>query len=245
MSRRWAVRLERSEVESLARLRLAEGAEVCERGEEIWVRGETLDEPLARLLRRHPHARRHWVLEDGQLLSPGKRVPLGHLPHGPWTPLRHWLTAVLLPTVAAGRFEPIAPRLVRSTQERPAGVLLTDIAAWLAYGITAPQVRLERWQFAAAGDGRLVVRGVPLPGLPGRPYIDDGGIAVPAGWAWAPPVSAEILRQRFGLAERDLALWHEDQTWERVPGDQFVRATRSAIRHTARALQATPPGENA
>ncbi len=196
MTRRWAVRLERAEHESLQRLRLAEAAEVCATDRELWVRGQTLTESLARLLRRHPHARRYWVLPDDQLLSPGRVVPRGYLPAGPWLPLADWLSVGLPKLAAAARPEhPLRVRLVRSAQVGEPTVLITSIDTWHSYGRAAPQVRLERWFFAAADDGRIVVRGGPLPPLPGQRFVEQEGIAVPAGWTWHPRVEAGVLRR--------------------------------------------------
>ena len=235
MSRRWAVRLEKTEIESVKKLRLAEGAEICEAEDQIWVRGETLGESLARLLRRHPHARRFWVLPDDQLVSPGKLVPRGYLPEGPWVPLVGWMSVHLPQVAAAGRLRGQVPiRLVRSGDMREPTVLITGLAQWYAYGTSAPQVRLDRWFYAAAEDRRVVVRGSPLPPLPGSRLVEAGGIAVPAGWTWFPAVEAAVLREVFGLEDKDLALFSGDGTWERVPASQFVRATRSSIRVTAR-----------
>jgi hypothetical protein len=235
MTRRWAVRLEKSEVDSVKKLRLAEGAEVCEREHDIWVQGTKLDESLARLLRRHPHARRHWVLDDDQLLSPEKLVPNGYLPEGPWLPLRDWLTVCLPSALFAARPETLLRvRLVRSPDVQEASVLMTNIRRWHQYGSQAPMLRLDRWLFAVAADGRVLVRGIPLPPLPGERLVVEGDIAVPAGWAWAPPVPAETLRELFGIQKHDLAILHTDGTWEHVLAGQFARATRSAIRATAR-----------
>jgi hypothetical protein len=235
MTQRWAVRLERTEFESAQKLRLAETAEVCETGDEIWVRGQTLSESLARVLRRHPHARRYGVLPDGQLLSPGKLVPRGYLPDGPWRPLAEWLSVRLPELSATGRQPPPVPvRLIRACRVCEPSVLMTRIAAWCDYGGEAPQVRLNRWFFAAADDGRVVVRGVPLPPLSGERFTEHEGIAVPAGWTWHPPVEASVLRRVLGLEKQDLALLLSNGTWERIEGAQFVRATRSAVRATAR-----------
>jgi hypothetical protein len=235
MSRRWVVRLEKSEVDSVKKLRLAEGAEVCEREHDIWVQGTKLDESLARQLRRHPHARRHWVLDDGQLISPEKRVPNGYLPEGPWVPLRDWMTVCLPPALFAAQQESRLPvSLVRSSDAQEPAVLMTNITHWHQYGSQAPKVRLDRWLFAAAADGRVLVRGIPLPPLPGERFVVEGDIAVPVGWSWSPPVQAENLRELLGIQQHDLAILHADGSWEHVLGGQFVRATRSAIRATAR-----------
>ena len=103
--------------------------------------------------------------------------------------------------------------------------------------IEAPQVRLDRWRFAVAADGRVAVHGQPLPPLPGRRWVEQEGIAVPAGWTWTPAVEAALLRQVFGLAEGDVALWDVDGAWERIAADEFVRATRAAVRATVKRLE--------
>ena len=68
-----------------------------------------------------------------------------------------------------------------------------------------------------------------LPPLPGQRWVEQEGIAVPAGWTWTPAVEAALVRQVFGLAAGDVALWHADGAWERIAGDEFVRATRAAV----------------
>jgi hypothetical protein len=235
MTRRWAVCLERDEVDSLRTLRLVDNAEVCEQDRYIWVRGPTLDDALARLLRRHPHARRYWVLPDQQLLGPGKLVPQGYLPAGPWGPLREWLEVALPVANFAGAVTSrVEVRLVRTGVVRASNVMLTNIADWSAYGADAPQVRLDHWYFAAAGDGRVVVRGTPLPPLPGRHFVAEHGIGIPAGWKCDPDVPTEVLRAVFQVDQPDLVLLCEDDSHERIPGSCFVRASRSAIRMTAR-----------
>ena len=235
MTRRWAVCLERNELDSLHALRLIDGAEICEQEGHLWVRGPTLDEALARLLRKHPHARRYWVLPDHQLLGPDKLVPHGYLPPGPWHPLRHWLTVTLPAAHFAGVLASrVQVRLVRTNVVRPSNVIVTNVRDWSVYGADAPQVRLDRWHFAAAGDGRVVVRGVPLPPLPGEHFVEERGIGIPAGWKCCPDVPTEVLRAVFQVDNQDLVLLCPDNTHERIRGSCFVRASRSAIRQTAR-----------
>jgi hypothetical protein len=179
-------------------------------------------------------ARRFSVLADGQLLPPGARVPQGWLPQGPWTALLRWMGFELPPAVLAGRSEATAPlALVRSDRMEDASLLLARFDLWAAYAVTAPQVRLDRWRFAVAADGRVAVHGRPLPPLPGQCWVEREGIAVPAGWTWTPAVEAALVRQVFALAAGDVALWHADGAWERIAGEQFVRATRAAVRETA------------
>ncbi len=238
MTRRWAVRIEPTEVESLKSLRLISGAEICELASEIWVRGPVLDDSLQRILRRHPHARRYRVLPDDQLVGPDKLVPLGYLPPGPWSPLQDYLPVALPVASFAGRVRERVPlRLVRTSAMRVANVLVTHMGAWGPYGVSAPLVRLDRWHFAAAADGRVVVRGHPLPPLAGEQYVEDTGIGVPVGWTWSPDVPVDVLRRLLQLRAYDLVLLRSDESGERIDGDCFVRAGRAAIRRTAREFE--------
>jgi len=228
---RWVVCLPRESVASLGRLRLVPRLSVCEQAEEIWLQGEGGDESLEAALRGLPGGRRFSVLADRQLLADGARVPHGYLPEGPWHPLAEWLGVTLDPAGLAGKIaEGVPVHLVRSSSPRAANVLLLALETWQEYGASAPQVRLERWSFAVSDDKAVIVRGLPLPPLPGQAFVEREGVAVPAGWDWSPPVEPAVLRDVLGLTAGDLALLHTDGAWERIPADAFVRAVRSAIR---------------
>ncbi len=219
----------------MGRLRLVPGLSVCERPGEVWLQGDAPDESLDARLRALPGAQRFAVLPDRQLVATGARVPHGHLPDGPWQPLARWLEVRLrAPGLAgkAGRRVPV--RLVRCSAEAEPAVLVTTLAAWEAYAVAAPQVRLDRWSFALGAAGEVVVRGSPLPPIPGEAFVEREGVAVPAGWAWEPAVDAAVLRDVLGLCAGDLALLRAGGGWDHVAADSFVRASRSAARASAR-----------
>jgi hypothetical protein len=134
----------------------------------------------------------------------------------------------------------ISLRLVRSTVEREPELLLTSLGELKQFAALAAQVRLERLHFAASADWSVIVRGRPLPSLPGRHFVLHGGVAVPAGFSWEPAVGAEVLNRRFGVSGDTLVLWAEDGTVTRLHGEQFVPVSRSAIRATEQALCESP-----
>src|SRR5262249_30330574 len=125
-------------------------------------------------------------------------------------------------------------RIIRSAEELPIALLMTSPEDWREFALNAPEVRLRQLRFAVDGVGNVVVRGNPLPPLPGRQLVLNGNIAVQAGFAWEPAVSAEVLSRRLGLSAEALALFHEDGTFSRIEDEQFVPATRNAVRETAR-----------
>jgi hypothetical protein len=134
----------------------------------------------------------------------------------------------------------VSLKLVRSSNERPVAALLTDIEQWCRYAVVAARVRLEPLSFAMNEEGLVIVRGQPAPSIPGTRFADHDGILVPVGWAWSPAVSAAVLRRVLGLSGDEVAIWLADGRVERLHKEQFVPATRSAVRLTAAALEEVP-----
>lgn len=233
----WVIRLATEDSSALASLRLVAGIEVAEVEPELWLRGQPADEALAAKLSALPARARYELLATNQLRQVGHRVPSARLPDLRWQPLNTWLR-VGMPVAALPAREPspISLELVRSGNEREPELLLTTLESFQHFATQAAQVRLDRLQFAATTDGRILVRGTPLPPLPGRRFVLHQGMAVPAGFAWQPAVSAEVVARRFGATGDSLVLWNEDGTITPLHSEQFVPATRSAVRATVQAV---------
>lgn len=240
MTVRWAVRLCAANSRFVANLRLEPGIEALELDDLLWLRGSTSDERIELLLRRIPDAERFEVLADGQLTPEGKCLPQGRLPQGNWISLKS-LISVELPvaTLAARLTERIPFRCERVSTMAEANVLLTNVTDWQTYGRGAPQVRLRGLTFAVSSDGRVIVRGTPMPSIAGTRYYERGGIALPCGWGWPPWLDNETARAALNIPAEDLALFSPAGTWETIPADHFVRATRSAVRLSREAVNSS------
>lgn len=237
MSFAWAARIPQESSASVSRLRLVEGISLLESDEALWLRGESLDEPLDRMVRSLPGALRYRVLDDGQLILDGRDVPTARMPEGRWQPLRSWATVELPSAAFAGQSTARIPiELVRSDEVREPAILLTTLDEWRRYGLEAPQIRLDRWTFAVSTEGRALIRGTPLPPIPGERFVETEGIAISAGWSWTPAIDAATLRDVLSIDPRDVALIHSDGSWEVIGFASFVRATRSAIRASSGSL---------
>jgi hypothetical protein len=235
MSVAWAVRLAQADAAAAERLRCVAGIEVCQHGEHVWLRVSAVEKELERTLRTLPGGVRYSILPDGQLLAVGARVPKGQLPPGPWTPLARWLAVELPQAALPGEIEARVPlSLVRGGQIEEPDALLTARESWVRYVVEAPQVRLDRLRFAAAADDRVFVHGKPLPPLAGQRCVVRGGVAVPTGWTWLPPVAPDVLRELLGLDGDDVAILRPDGAWERIESGEFVRAARAALRSIER-----------
>lgn len=246
MNAGWVIRVDAAAAAALGGLRCRRGLEVLEQDVVVWLRGPAIDQQDEKAaatfdleLRCLPGAERFTVGEDGQLVPHGRRVPQGRLPEGTWSPLSEWLE-VELPTAAlAGELpSPALLQIVRANSQLEANVLLTSLETWSRFGATAAQVRLAPLAFAANDEGQCVIRGTPLPPIPGTRYVEREGVAVEAGWTWSPPLDAAVLREAFRLGEGDVALLHRDGSRDRLRADDFVHAARSAIRLSAGGVDA-------
>ncbi len=236
MSKRCAAAMPLDATVGLGRLRGLSGIEVCELDGILWLHVRNITDDLDSAIRKLP-CTRFAVLADGQLVRSGTRVPRGQLPDGPWTELADWMTLEMPPEASCGTVaSQVEVRLVRGGSEREANVIVTNTSTWQEYASQAPRVRLDRLAFAINGDGGVVVRGTPLPPVTGKRFVERSGVAVEAGWTWTPSVDPNVLAALLRLDSDDLALLHVDQPWDHIHGDDFVRATRSAVRLSVEAF---------
>lgn len=254
----WLIKTDREHVRQIAALRHLPGLQVAEANETIWVRAAAGDETLDRVLKSLP-GKRFQLLDDVQLAPWGKQVPTERLPRLAWQPIANW-SAITLPVAAmpASVSKRVRLRMIRGGTAKLAAALLVDWQDWLKYAIGAPEVRLRPLVFALSAphetvsgmdmgaaqrsedglpsryDQRAFIVGSPLPPLAGYPYTLDDGLAVPCGWTFSPAVGSAVVRKLIALPADDMALFDIDGSFERIVGEHFVRASRSAARESAR-----------
>ena len=237
MSAGWAASIPIENAVSASPLRQELDIEACVADDRLWLRGTKWNDAIDRSLRKILGAERSHRLANTETARWGEVVPSGVLPHGPWMRLKDWLQPVAPPTLLSGVVTRRAGfRLVRTTTERPANLLIVDFPTWREYAASAPGIRLNRLSFAVSDDARALIRGEPLPPLEGTRYAEAKGVAAPLGWTWSPAVDAEVVRETLGLAEQDLALLTVAGVCDIIRSDEFVRATRSAVRLTEKEI---------
>lgn len=238
----WAARAPLSLISAAASLRLIPGVSACVVSDDLWLRGDDLNQSMVSALNRLAPTARFAVLSDGQLVPHGRELPQGRLPpDAAWTPLADLLQPKLVSAaLPAVPIPPVQLRLERSYEALEATVLIASLRDLADYAHDAPAVRLNRLRFAADST-RALVWGEPLPPLPGERYTERSGIAAPCGFQWRPAIDPPSLRRLLSLAEGDLALLGTDGNWQQLPATAFVRASRSAIRFTVGARQGVKP----
>ena len=231
----WAAEIAHEHARELGRLRVLPGVELAETEASFWVRGTSSIEEAQRVLLAIPHAQLYHIDRAG-LRQWGHRLVAKPLPGLTYTPLakaiRPSLPIASYPSAPVPRF-PLT--LVRSDVEQQSVFLETTREQWTEYAASAPKVRLDRLAFAVSAEGRVLVRGQPLPSLSGRQYWESDGVAIPIGWTCSPAITGSAFSKLVRRAAGEIVLLDEQGAVQSIPADAFVRASRSAIRATARA----------
>ena len=231
----WAIRLALEDAGALASLRLVPGVEISIEENAVWARSRHLDESLDATLRGLPVAARYAWLEEDQLLEEGRRIPAGTIPRTPWIPVAQWLLPRLPLSALPGELPaPIQLSLQRSANEAPATLLLADLTEWKNYASAACEIRLSCLTFAINEHKQSLIRGYPLPPLPGQRWTEIEGVGIPLGYTWHPAVSATTLARVLGITPHRLVLWHPNGQAEWVHSEQFIPAHRSNVRASCR-----------
>lgn len=242
----WALRLEGDAAPTLSSLRLEPDIEVAVDGASVWVRGSDAGDGLRHRLDALPASARFVWWPPDRLCPVGSRIPSMALPAVRWQALQSWLRVGAEPGRLPGRIAGrVGLRLVESGVERQPELLRADLGALREYLRGAARVRWSRLGFAGSLDGSVLVRGTPLPAVPGQRWVRLGRVYVPVGFHWSPAVEPAVVEQLLAVAANEWIVWLAPVpdgvavagNFLRLTEEQFVPLTPSAVRATAREVQ--------
>lgn len=214
--------------------RTQSGWEVCEENQTLWLR---LPMEAAEAVAALPCLARYRVDARQRLIPLHGSLPTGLLPVGPWQSVEAFLTIAAPAAVLPGRQqEKLEITLTRSSCETEPTALLASLADLAVWVDKASRLRLGRLSFAAAADGRVFVRGTPLPSVPGTSWYFQGNLALPAGWEFAPPLRPAWVERALLPAPGSIALVEPHGHVELIGQEGFAPLTLAALRRTTAAL---------
>ncbi|MFY0254467.1 hypothetical protein ACDQ55_10985 [Chitinophaga sp. 30R24] len=205
--------------------------------QQLWLRGIPWPEKPDPLIQQLPAMHTYLLDKENRLFPLNGLTPVNTLKQLSWKPLPE-LLPITLPISAMPAALPncLPLRLQPCLQPQSSYALLTTWQTWYNYGTTAAEARLKALSFAAAADHKVLIIGHPLPPIPGKEYILQHQLLLPAGYSFDPAGIAPIVSAHLNPAGQDLLLFDTTGAWERIPQTAFVTASRSAIRLTQKEL---------
>lgn len=230
MKEQFLLVVKKENLTSIGELRLFPDVEICEHGGGFWIKGE-YQKSLKLLLSSIPAEQRFWITNDERLIPFGKKVPVMKLPISRWRPLKAFMEVELPACAPPAEFnQAIELQLKPSNTINKANALLCKIRSFSTFIETTSIIRLEPLSYALKQDVALVI-GQPLPPLPGSRYYVTDKIALPLGYSFS-YINLSTVKRIIGLQSDEHALFHPDNSWERIPDELIVPLTRSSFRCT-------------
>jgi MoxR-vWA-beta-propeller ternary system domain bpX2 len=219
--------------DALAAIRLFPNIEVATFMAQIWLRIPLSNEGLATEIRQLPLVETY-LLDENELLYPlGGVTPVGKLMPMSWMSLPLFMPIELPVSVMPAEVsETVNTQIVASAKEQKAMALCTTSTEWLAYVITAPEVRLKRLKFAVSDANNVLIVGEPLPPIEGETYWLSNNIFMPSGYDFELPIVSELIYQKENLQNQAFLCFNTEGSHHRIEELDFVLATRSAVRLT-------------
>lgn len=230
----WIAKVAADEAVAVSNLRGLPKVDAATAEGAVWLRGESEENELpAELVRIQADVFR--LRPPDGLAAWGSEIPVARLPELDWQPLNEVTRPLIESPLLPGQVgESMSLSLVKSVDvDREPNVLLVSLALLVKWVGSTAEIRFENLRFAAGYDGTAVIRGTPIPSLPGARFVEVDGVAAPLGQTWDPPVPATIVARAMLLSPGDLALFRGDD-WERIEAANFVPVSRAAVRLTAR-----------
>ncbi len=227
----WIFVIDEKHEAALGKVRCIAGLKAARERGQVWLRGWPVKQPLPLELKQLPAAKTYRLDKNQRLFPKENLTPVGLLPDLTWELLPTFIP-VKLPTAAlpAEMPEPLNLRLVPSQNTSPGAALMVDLNAWMAYVETAPQVRLDRWQYAVSEEREVLVLGTPLPPLPGREFWRFKDMLLPGGYDFEYAFLRKAIQQKLNPEKDALVLWTEDGVWQRIPNEDMLSLSRSGVR---------------
>ncbi len=206
---------------------------VAEDQETYWLKSEIGDGSPPLALQQLPAKGRYWIDEDHRLFPIEGLTPIATLPTLEWTPIASFVSIELpIAALPAQVTEKVSVQLIRSTEQQEANFLLLPWQLWQDYALATSNIRLKPLSFAVSQEAQVMVYGRPIPSLPGQLFWQTQQVLLPAGWKFKYSIIAGVLSSAYLKGKSGLLLYTSEQLFILPPIEQFVEASRSAIRKT-------------
>lgn len=224
---------EKKHLESLGKVRNMPQLQIAHADEFFYAKGFTIAKNTEPIIATLPAKAIYYLDDNGLLFPKGKTTPTGRLPLLKWQSIRTALPVEMPVAALSGELRTAhSPKLTRTEQMQQSIALKTTFSLWQQYVETAAAIRLAQLKFAVSEAGDVLIWGRPLPPISGQEYWVSNGNFLPCGVDFEIPLTGILIQQKWNAKQEDILLFNEKGEWEKVGLNNFVKATRSAMRMT-------------
>ena len=229
----WIFVLAEKDKDALGSARTLPNLQAARNGSTIWLRSVDVNVPVDIKIKQLPLAATYLLDEENHLFLQDTITPQQLLPQLNWLEISKFITVEVATSAMPGKTdEKTSVNLIPTQNVQPGEAILTSLIHIKQYAETVPQIRLEALKFAVDNKGNTLVTGTPLPSIPGKEYWRNNSLLLPCGYDFEIPVTATLFAQTMNPIGIYEILFDTEGNWQRIAKENFVLASRSAIRLT-------------
>lgn len=198
---------------------------------EIWVKILSKLPILENDYLKIPFEEKFLLGENDSLFPLGKLTPTRKLPKLNWKPIADFFEIDLPISAERGKSEDVYfIELEQSSEVREGTAFLTSFDNWKKFVETQANIRFQNLTFALSQYQEVLIIGTPLPSIQGKEYWSCQNMLLPAGYDFRFPLLAKQISNKLSDNQNNKIVFFEDGTWVKIPLNDFVKTTRSAVR---------------
>ncbi len=221
----------------LSDIRLYSNVQVATNNNLVWVKGIISDQENDTQIKKIPFKNIYTIDKDSNLFNLGSLTPIDKLKVLDWITIDKFINLEFPSSLMAGRVkETHHVKLIKSDKVQTGNAMITDFEIWNNYAQNASEIRLNKLIFAVSKSNQVIIIGQPLPPIQGLEYWLNNDLLIPAGYDFEIPILANLIFEKLNIKNSSYILFDTNNQWQKIFKENFVNASRSAIRLTSQSV---------
>nr|WP_321245799.1 hypothetical protein [uncultured Psychroserpens sp.] len=229
------VRIDRSDLDTLAQIRHFENLKLAQNENDLWVKGFSMEQINGVAVKTLPK-KNIFYIKDSKLFPKESLLPIGKLPTSLlWTPIQ---MALLLEEPQLnhnffGIHEAVDIQLAPYNDEKQLFATLINLDSISKSTIEcSPNFRLEHLKYVLINNSKLLIIGHPTLAIKGQSFWLYNDFLLPNGYHFKFPILSNSIKQSINSTGVHYALWQKNNSYALIKKSDFKPMSISSFRRT-------------
>ena len=229
------VRIDKSDLDTLAQIRHFENLKLAPNENDIWVKGFSMEQIDGVAVKTLPK-KNIFYIKDSKLFPKESLLPIGKLPSSLlWTPIQ---MALLLEEPQLnhnffGIHETIDIQLSPFSEEKQLFATLINLDSTTKSTIeSSPNFRLEHLKYVLVNTSKLLIIGHPTLGIKGQSFWFYNDFLLPNGYHFKFPILTKSIKNAINSNGEYYVLWQKNNSYALIKKSDFKPMSISSFRRT-------------